>query len=198
MEWTIPAKTFSVSNVAIVPPSNNQKPYAPLTYKDEDMSSPHFSLVLPPLPVKSYDSDTGKLILSLNGFTNILNKLLLLQNQMLQTIHTNYSVWFPSQRQPTFEEISQSFQALVHNNSIQLYCPLITIGSFNEVGVFSGSSWSKGVIPSSTFNTGNIIRVAVRLQSISFHQHHLTKEMTGRFRIQHRVLAIFTNDSLNK
>ena len=195
MEWTIPAKTFIPANVIMTPPNRNEKPFATLSYNEEDVNFPYVSIFLPPLPVKSYDADTGKLALSLAGNTSILNKLVVLQNRILQKIQENYSTWFPSEHRRGFEDMSHMFQPLIHNNCIHLYCPLTTVGSFNEIGFFSGTSWSKGVIPSTAFTAGSTIRAAVRLQSISFHQHPLTKELTGRFRIQHRILALFKHNS---
>jgi hypothetical protein len=152
---------------------------------------PCFSVLLPSLPVKSYDSETGKLVLSLLGHPQILAKFVALQTRMLQTIHSNYSTWFPAERQRSLEELSTCFQPLIQNNCIHLYCPLITVGSFNEISVYSGGAWSKGVIPAALLAPGKSIRAAIRLQSISFHQHPLTKALTGRFRIQHRILTLF-------
>jgi hypothetical protein len=151
---------------------------------------PCFSILLPPLPIKSYDSDTGKLVLSLTSVPTILTKLIALQTRILQTIQSNYTTWFPSERQRTMEETAASFQPLIQQNAIHLYCPLVTVGSFNEISIWSGTSWSKGVIPAQLLAPGKLIRAAIRLQSISFHQHHINKALTGRFRIQHRILAL--------
>ena len=191
MEWTIPAQTFVTGNVQIGPPTKSQKPVIMLGYKDETASFPAFSTLLPPLPIKSYDSETGKLVLSLTSNPALLTKLIALQTRILQTIQSNYTTWFPSERQRTIEETMASFQPLIQQNSIHLYCPLITLGSFNEISVWSGSSWSKGVIPANILVPGKLVRAAVRLQSISFHQHPVSKALTGRFRIQHRILALF-------
>jgi hypothetical protein len=190
MEWTIPAQTFVTGNVQISAPNKSQKPVANLGYKDDDVSMPCFSILLPPLPIKSYDSETGKLVLSLTSVPTILTKLIALQTRILQTIQSNYTTWFPSERQRTMEETAASFQPLIQQNAIHLYCPLVTVGSFNEISIWSGTSWSKGVIPAQLLAPGKLIRAAIRLQSISFHQHHINKALTGRFRIQHRILAL--------
>lgn len=192
MEWTIPAQSFISDYAHISPPSIHQKLTAALGYVDptEHVTFPWFSILLPPLPIKSYNSDTGKLILSLVGVPAILANFIALQTRILQTIQSNYTTWFPSEPQRCLEEISASFQPLIQNNCIHLYCPLHTVGSFNEISVYSDSSWSKGIIPPSLLVPGKMIRAAIRLQSISFHQHPLTKVMTGRFRIQHRILAL--------
>lgn len=186
----MPAQSFLTANVHIAAPQKTQKPVAALAYKDNDITLPCFSVLLPPLPIKSYDSETGKLVLSLLGVPAILTKFIALQTRILQTIHSNYTTWFPSERQYSLEEISGGFQPLIQNNSLHLYCPLLTVGSFNEISIFSGTSWSKGSIPAALLSPGKLIRAAIRLQSISFHQHPLTKALTGRFRIQHRILAL--------
>jgi hypothetical protein len=191
MEWTIPAQTFVSANVHIAAPNKSQKPVAALSYRDNDVTLPCFSTLLPPLPIKSYDSDTGKLVLSLVGVPAILNKLVALQTRMLETIHSNYSTWFPSERQHSLDELSAAFQPLIQNNCLHLYCPMVTVGSFNEISVFSGTEWLKGTIPTGLLAPGKLIRAAIRLQSISFHQHPVSKALTGRFRIQHRILALF-------
>ena len=191
MEWTIPAQTFVSGNVHILAPNKSQKPVAALTYKEDDITFPAFSTLLPPVLIKSYDSDTGKLVLSLVGVPAILNKFIALQTRILQTIHSNYTTWFPSERQHSLDELSAGFQPLIQNNCLHLYCPLVTVGSFNEISVFSGTSWSKGTVPAAFLAPGKLIRAAIRLQSISFHQHPVSKALTGRFRIQHRILALF-------
>jgi len=191
MEWTVPAQTFTLANVHIMSPNKYQKPVAALAYKDEDVTLPSFSTLLPPLPIKSYDSDTGKLVLSLVGVPAILTKFIALQSRILNAVHSNYTTWFPSERQQSLDEISAAFQPLIQNNCLHLYCPLVTVGSFNEISIYSGTAWSKGVVPATLLVPGKTIRAAVRLQSISFHQHPITKALTGRFRIQHRILALF-------
>jgi len=191
MEWTVPAQTFVPGNVHILAPNKSQKPVAALTYKEDDITFPAFSTLLPPVPIKSYDSDTGKLVLSLVGVPAILNKFIALQTRILETIHSNYTTWFPSERQHSLDELSAGFQPLIQNNCLHLYCPLVTVGSFNEISVFSGTSWSKGTVPIALLAPGKLIRAAIRLQSISFHQHPVSKALTGRFRIQHRILALF-------
>lgn len=191
MEWTVPAQTFVASQVHVGAPSKHIKPIATLSYKDDMVSMPCFSLLLPPLPVKSYDSDTGKLALSLTGYPTILAKLIALQARILQTIATNYTTWFPTEDERSLEETTAAFQPLIQNNAIHLYCPLVTTGSFNEIGVYSGTTWARGVIPTGMLVPGKSVRAAVRLQSVSFHQHPVSKALTGRFRIQHRILALF-------
>ena len=164
---------------------------APLSYKDDDIVLPSLSILLPALPIKSYDAETGKLSLSLAAHTQLLAKLQALQVKILQAVYANYTTWFPSEQSRDIDETNNSFQPLIFNNCIHLYCPLVTVGSFNEIGLFSDNTWSKGIIPSSLFIPGKTIRIGVRLQGVSFHQHPLTKKLTGRSRVQHRILVIY-------
>ena len=191
MEWTIPMQTFASSHVEILPPNKSQKPMASLTYSDEHITLPTLSILLPFLPIKSYDAETGKLSLSVTGYPQILAKLQAFQVKMLQAIHTNYSTWFSGERQRSIDETNASFQPLINNGCIHLYCPLVTVGSFNEISIYSGGSWSRGLIPTGLFTVGKQIRLAIRLQGISFHQHPVSRKLTGRSRVQHRILAIY-------
>ena len=191
MQLTVPIQTLTCSNVHILPPHKYQKPMAPLSYKDDDIVLPSLSILLPALPIKSYDAETGKLSLSLAAHPQLLANLQALQVKILQAVYANYTTWFPSEQSRDIDETNNSFQPLIFNNCIHLYCPLVTVGSFNEIGLFSDNTWSKGIIPSSLFIPGKTIRIGVRLQGVSFHQHPLTKKLTGRSRVQHRILVIY-------
>jgi hypothetical protein len=191
MEWAIPAQSFAPLSAHIAPPSKNQKPMASLSYTDDLMTLPALSILLPTLPVKEYDSQTGKLSLSLSGHPSILAKLQAFQVRMLHAIYSHYSTWFPGERSRSVDETNASFQPLILNGCIHLYCPLMTVGSFNEITLYSDGAWSKGVIPIDLFTVGKQIRIAIKLQGISFHQHPVSRTMTGRSRVQHRILAIY-------
>ena len=187
----MPLQTLSCADVQISPPQKYQKPMASLSYKENNVTLPSLSILLPPLPIKAYEAETGRLSLSLTGYPQLLAKMQALQVKLLQAIHTNYTTWFPSEQSRSIDETNNSFQPLVLQNCIHLYCPLLTVGSFNEISVFSDGTWSKGVIPSSLFTSGKQIRIGVRLQGISFHQHPVSRKLTGRSRVQHRILVIY-------
>jgi hypothetical protein len=193
MEWTIPVQTLDISKVRISSIHRSQKPMATLSYSDGDLQMPALSILLPTLTIKSYDAETGRLALSLQGTQGILAKLSALQTLMLNTTYTNYHTWFPAEREKSYEDISTSFQPIIHNGCLYLYCPLSTSGSFNEIQVYSGGAWSRGTFSSSLLSTGKQIRIAARIQGISFHQHPITKALTGKSRVQHRILAIYTD-----
>ena len=193
MEWTIPVQTLDNSKVRISGLHRSQKPMAALSYTDGDLHIPALSILLPNLTVKSYDTETGRLALSLHGAQSILTKLSALQTLMLNTTYSNYRTWFNGERERSHEDITSSFQPLIHNSCLYLYCPLSTSGSFNEIQIYSGGQWSRGTIPSAILSSGKQVRIAVRLQGISFHQHPITKALTGKSRVQHRILAIYAD-----
>jgi hypothetical protein len=194
MEWTIPIQTFDTTKVRVSSVNRGQKLMAGFSYLDEDLVFPSLSILLPPLPVKSYDTETGKLSLSLQGNQAASMKLLALQTLMLNTAHTNHGAWFPGERERSYDEIVGSFQPLVSHGCLHLYCPLSTAGSFNDVQVYSGQGqWTRGILSASIFSTGKSVRMAVRLQGLSFHQHPITKALTGKSRVQHRILTMYVD-----
>jgi len=193
MEWTVPIHTFEVSKTNLSTVIKSHKPMATISYTDGELHFPSLSLLLPHLPIKSYDSETGKLSLSLQGSQAILNKLTALQNLILQSTYANYHAWFPLDKPRHYEDIVASFQPIISHGCIHLYCPLSTAGSFNEINLFSGGVWSRGNISQAIFTPGKQIRIAIRLQGISFHQHPITRMWTGKSRIQHRILAIYAD-----
>lgn len=166
---------------------------AALSYTDGELQFPSLSLVLPPLPVKSYDPETGKLALSLQGHTAISSKLVALQSLMLHKCAAAARTWFPAERERTQEEIAAMFQPLVSHGCLHLYCPPSPVSSFNEVKFYTGGSWVSGKGSSTIFSSGKLVRIAVRLQGISFHQHPMSKMWTGKSRVQHRILSVYTD-----
>jgi hypothetical protein len=70
MEWVIPLQKLEVSKIQTGGFMNGVKPLAPLYYMDGETHFPSLSLLLPALLVKTYDSNTGKLVLSLKDSVN--------------------------------------------------------------------------------------------------------------------------------
>jgi hypothetical protein len=162
-----------------------------ISYIDGELTLSSLSILLPHLPIKSYEPESGKLSLSLQGHQSISTKLLALQTLMLNSTQSNYSAWFPGERERSQEDLSSMFQPLVSHGSLHLYCPISNTNSFNDIHVYSGQGgWSRGT-SLSTFVVGKSVRLAVRLQGISFHQHPITKTWTGKSRVQHRILSMY-------
>jgi hypothetical protein len=192
MEWTIPIQTLEMTKVRLGAVSKTAKPMAPFSYVDDDIRFPSLSVLLPYLPLKSYDADTGKMVLSVENNTSVYSKLLAMQTTILQAAFANHSTWFPEQKIRTLEEFTSNFQPLIYHGCINLYCPMTSAGTYNEIFIYSEKKnpCDTGIL--TTFPKGKQIRLAVRLQGISFHQHPMTKKWTGKSRIQHRILGIIT------
>jgi hypothetical protein len=142
--------------------------------------------------VKSYDASTGRLQISLQG-AGVVARLQGLQDMLINTVYTNQRVWFPGERVSDKDDIRQGFQPFVEHGTLHLYCPTSATGTTNEIHSYTGKEWTRGTISPALFSTGRMIRLAIKIQGLSFHQHPLSKVWTGKFRLQHRILAIMTN-----
>jgi hypothetical protein len=141
--------------------------------------------------VKSYDATTGKLQISLQGAA-ITSKLQGFQEMLINSVCANQRAWFPSARASDKEDIKHGFQPFVEGGCIHLYCPASSVGISNEIYTYSGKTWTRGTISPSMFSAGKSLRLAIKIQGLSFHQHPMTKAWTGKFRLQHRISAIMT------
>lgn len=189
MEWTIPLQNFDVSNVCITKPSSGPKLISPISYLDDGVGFYNLSILLPPLPIKSYDSVSGRLQISLQG-QNVLSKLQQFQEMIISTVHANQKGWFPGEKSSEKDDIRHGFQPFIEHGLLNLYCPCSTS---NEIYNYTEKQWLRGSLQPSMFTTGRTMRLAVKFQGVSFHQHHLSRMWTGKFRLQHRIMAIMTN-----
>lgn len=175
-------------------------PLAPLHYMDGETHFPSLSLLLPSLIVKVYEPNTGKLILSLKDSASSTNKLQALQASLLSYVHTNQGAWF-NQGRRDLAELQQLFQPMVEGDMLHLYCPVSVqdkkSGGVDSIVVYRSEKGgpvigSQGVRP--TFlQPGDSVRVCLRIQGISFHNHPIHGEWTGRFRLQHKIIALYIN-----
>lgn len=191
MEWAIPLQNLDIQNIQINPPMQGYKLVSALGYSDTDVSFNTLCILLPLLPVKSYETASGRLQISLQG-SMITNKLLAFQDLLIQTLLTNQARWFPGERVFSKDEIKQGFQPFVDKTSLHLYCPTSTTTSTNEIHSYSEKKWTNDVISPSLFTVGKQLRLAIKFQGLSFHQHPVTKMWTGKFRLQHRIVAVMT------
>lgn len=187
MEWTIPLQKLEVSKVNVGNVRYGEKPMAPLAYFDGPIHMPSMNILLPPLVVKEYEPHTGRLRLSLQDMTQTSSKLTALQDTLLSLVYTKQSSWFPGSRR-TAEDLRALFQPFVENHCLHLYCPSNLTGSSGIS--FWNRVWKKGVDPH-TISKGDVLRVAFRIQGISFQQNAVQDLWTGRFRLQHKILYIF-------
>jgi hypothetical protein len=192
MEWTIPLQKLEVSKVNVGAFLHGTKPLVPLAYIDGQIQFPSLNILLPPLTVKCYDPQTGKLDVSLKESPAALQKLLALQKTLFQLVVNQQNNWFGRQSKSQ-EDLSSLFQPMIENDILHLYCP-VTIQEKRTgaecILVYTSKTHTKGVRPGH-IQPGNTIRVAFRLQGISFHNNPLNGQWSGKFRFQHKILGIF-------
>jgi hypothetical protein len=192
MEWLLPLQKMEVGKVHVGNLNRGTKLMAPLAYMDGSFSMPHLSILLPPLPVKEYDPNTGKLLIQLSDSLMTSSKLLALQETLLGAVYLQQRNWF-SQSQRSPEEIRSFFQPFLDRDILHLYCPVVvqdkkTPGG-NQIEIWKKNVWHKGVRPG-LLQKGDVIRIALRLQGLSFQSQNGLTEWTGRFRIQHKIISI--------
>lgn len=189
MEWTIPIQKLEVSKIQVGPLQKSLKPLTPLSYTDGPIVFQNLNLLLPPLTIKEYDHNTGKLILNLSDSAGTAAKLLALQDSLLNAVYQNQKTWFPDSNR-TREQIQSFFQSFVENTSLHLYCPLQTQEKRNSISVWQEGEWKK-LNSTGLLQKGDSVRVALRLQGISYQMNTNTGFWTGRFRVQHKICCIY-------
>jgi len=190
MEWLIPTQTLQVENIQLGTLIQTSKPLVPLAYKDRDIHFSSLSILLPSLTVKSFDKTTGQLILSLEDSTTAANKLTMIQDMLISAVALNYKDWFPSRKGQIDTKLG--FQSMIRGSEIHLYCP-VHAEIMQTVPFFVGGEWSPTGIQKDRLETGVRIRVAIRIQGISFLLHQNSDTWSGKYRIQHKILGVLMN-----
>ena len=177
---------------------NGSKPLAPLSYVDGEIHFPSLSLLLPHLTVKSYDPQSGKLALILRESPSAYNKLQALQNTLLSSVLSNQTAWFNQPRRE-LAELQALFQPMIEGDVLHLYCPVSVQdkknGGIDSIVVYRSEKGgpvltSHGLRPA-YLQPGDSLRISLRIQGISFHNHPTFAEWTGKFRLQHKIIALF-------
>lgn len=189
MEWVIPIQKLEVDKIRVGSFQKTLKPISPLSYTDGQISFQTLNLLLPPLTVKEYDSATGKLLLSLSEAPGTLAKLNALQDTLLTTVHTHQRNWFPESTRSR-EQIQLYFQPFVESSTLHLYCPLQTQEKRHTIHIWREGQWKRLTTPG-LLTKGESIRVALRLQGISYQMNATTGQWTGRFRVQHKISCMY-------
>jgi hypothetical protein len=189
MEWTIPIQKLEVSKIKTGLLQKSMKPLTPLSYVDGPFALQHLNILLPPLTIKEYEIQTGKLILHLQDSNPTLQKLSALQDSLLHSVFMNQRVWFPESSRSK-DQIQNLFQPFLENNSLHLYCPIQTQEKKHFLHVWKQGNWHALTSPG-LLEKGDTIRVALRLQGISYQTNPSTGLWTGRFRVQHRIFSIY-------
>ena len=189
MEWTIPIQKLEINKIQVGQLQKSVKPLTPLSYTDGPIVFQNLNLLLPPLTIKEYDSTTGKLVLSLTESPGTLAKLVAVQEFLLSSVYTNQKAWFPESNR-TREQITNSFQPFVESNNLYLYCPLQNQEKRHTIYIWKEGEW-KRFASTGLIQKGDSIRVAMRLQGISYQMNSTSGLWTGRFRAQHKISCIY-------
>ena len=198
MEWVIPLQKLEVNKVQMGTFINGAKPLAPLSYVDGEIQFPSLSLLLPHLTVKSYDPQSGKLALILRESPSAYNKLQALQSTLLSAVLANQTAWFNQPRRD-LAELQALFQPMIEGDILHLYCPVSVQdkknGGVDSIMVYRSEKGgpvlsSHGLRPA-YLQPGDSLRISLRIQGISFHNHPTFAEWTGKFRLQHKIIALF-------
>lgn len=188
MEWSIPLQKLEVGKIQAGLLQNSGKPLTPLSYVDGSFALQHVNILLPSLAVKEYDATTGRLILNLSEAPQVQAKLMALQDYLLNMVYQNQRRWFPDSNRSK-DQMTALFQTFVEPQQLHLYCPVQTQDKKYSLSIWKDGIWQKIVGPN-VFQVGDMIRVALRLQGISY-QMNQTGSWTGRFRVQHRICSIY-------
>lgn len=196
MEWVIPIQKLEVGKVNIGELLVGLKPLVPLSYRDGHVQFSTLSVLLPHLLVKTYDARTGKLDISLKENPQALQKLTAIQSTLLSAVLQHQVSWF-GQEARSYQELQRLFQPMIEGDILHLYCPVSTQekrGIQDSIVVFRKGA--AGIEPAQGMRAhmiqpGDTVRVAMRIQGISFHNHPNVGEWSGKFRLQHRIMALY-------
>ena len=190
MEWCIPIQTFQADHVEFGSIPTGQKPTISLSYRDTDMNFSCLTLLMPILTIKSYTPSSGRLILSVQDSAQTVSKLTTLQDTIVSNVYTNQQRWFPgSSSIKKLADIKSTFQSIINDTDINLYCP-INESSEQGPNLYKDGKWSRGIIQSGILTPGTKVRIIVKLQGVSFHIYPSNGQWSGKFRLQHRILAV--------
>jgi hypothetical protein len=191
MEWTIPIQTIDTSKILIGQIYNNHKPMSPLSYIDGDLRFPSVNILLPMTSIQSYETATGKLALLLPAGEQASTKISNLQEMLLSSVYSKQTQLFKGCPTRTTDELRSGFQMILDGNVLKLYCPIGTTApqGVHDLPIYTGGKWVRG-LKAGMLTEGKSVRLALRIQGISFHLNPVTQLWTGKFRLQHRITAI--------
>lgn len=197
MEWAIPLQKLEVGKVNIGNIINGAKPLVPLSYIDGQIQFPSLTLILPPLNIKSYEEKSGKLDISLRENSHVNHKLQALQNTLFTVVFSHQRIWFPNQNKE-LAELQRLFQPLLDSDILHLYCPILDEkkNTNEKIQIFrneQGKIKHYEGMKENLLKPGDTVRVALRIQGLSFHNNPVTNQWSGKFRLQHRILALYIN-----
>jgi len=112
-----------------------------------------------------------------------------LQEMLVSAVTTNHTSWFSNRGGAKIVDARAGFQSMIRGSEIHLYCP-VNSEIQQTVPFYSEGKWNKQGIIKEQLEPGTKIRVAIRVQGISFHVHPSTGSWSGKYRIQHKILGI--------
>jgi hypothetical protein len=184
IEMTLPIQGIDASYIQLSPLLTGAKLTTSISYSHPISAMPSLSILLPIMPVHSYDSVTGHLVLQIIDASH-MKRLNAVQDQILKLIRNSQKSWFPDFKQRG-DDIRTGFQPMVEGNLLHVYCPVSTGGPY-DIHVYN-NEWSRST---KGLRVGQNIRAVLRIQGVSFHQSSITGAWTGKFRLQHRILSLY-------
>jgi len=185
IEMTLPVQSIDTTNIQLGNIVKGAKLVSSISYTHPISTMPSLSILLPIMPVHSYDPVSGHLILQITDVSN-MKRLNAIQDSILKLIRANQRTWFPEFK-PRGDDMRTGFQPMVEGNLLHVYCPLSTGGPY-DIHLYN-NEWSRGT--RGQIKVGQNIRAVLRIQGVSFHQNALTGVWTGKFRLQHRILSLY-------
>ena len=188
MEWSIPLQKLEVGKIQLGDLHNNEKMMVPLAYFDGQNTFNNLNILLPKLNVEEFDIKTGKLVLNIKENKHYETKLQALQNTLLGAVYIQQKYWFPY----IFFDIdtlNSVFKPIVDNGSLYLFFP---ITSTFPIKIYKKGKWYTKY-EEHLITSKDTIRVIFRIQGISFHKNNYNNNWSGKFRLQHRIIAILVD-----
>ena len=185
IEMTVPVNMIDTSHVQLGSLVAGSKLMTSISYNHPISTMPSLSILLPIMPVHSYDSVTGHLVLQIVDPQH-MKRLNAVQDHILKLIRANQKAWFPDFK-PRGDDIRVGFQPMVEGNLLHVYCPISTGGPY-DIHVYNGA-WSRST--RTVVRVGQSVRAVLRIQGVAFHQSPVSGAWTGKFRLQHRILSLY-------
>jgi hypothetical protein len=149
------------------------------------------TLLFPITRVVSYHPTTGKLIIDMKDNVNLFLKLRALQDILIKYVEQNQGTLFRGSMKFSAEQIESQFQKLVNQNVIILYCPSSETGSTTSKPIIPvyKDGWNRTLLSTDIVNNADV-RIIIKIVGLSF-QMDSEKIWTGKFRLQHKIVAVF-------
>jgi hypothetical protein len=174
IECTLPIASVRVASLQLCPHRDHgEKILFPLRYKDPLFSAQTVTLLLPPLKLKGYSSNTQLLELYADP---ILSKIQAIQEALVSQLACQ-KLWLTAASLKS-AEIQSLFQPILKSN-------FLTVFLHPKTWISKTGSWKQG--PATEFSGGSNIQLVLRLQGLQV----LPPTNPGkRIRIQHQTLGV--------